>query len=393
MSIIRPRLLLTIKYFAGITSTQHAFYADKRTGDAPDEKKSAQMNPIASRIMKYNQELMAIWPNISRDIINAVGDLNLPDVTERLTRVLEYNALGGKNLRAMVLLYSYEKMAPAERRRTIQEDDYLARVLAWCIEILQSSFLILDDIEDQSSIRRNKLCWYRHKDVGLAAINDAVFIESAVYHLIRKYFKGRNCYIDIFDTFQEITLKTWAGQCLEFTNFRNNLNLDRFTMDRYDGIAIYKTAYFTFLLPVMMAMHLLGIKDQKLFRQMTPILLKIGHLYQVQDDYLSYYGNFKVLGKFGTDVEEGKCTWLIVTALQCATPEQRNILTECYGSNDPEKIERVKQLYDDLDILGKYFTYEREAYDLLSTDIHRMTGDLPRELFLNILHTVYHRKK
>jgi len=61
-----------------------------------------------------------------------------------------------------------------------------------------------------------------------------------------------------------------------------------------------------------------------MFRQAKTILLEMGHLYQVQDDYLGCYSD--VRGKDNTDIQEGKCTWLIVVALQRATPEQRKIL-------------------------------------------------------------------
>ena len=55
-------------------------------------------------------------------------------------------------------------------------------------------------------------------------------------------------------------------------------------------------------------------------------MLNIGHLFQVRDDYLDCYGKRDVIGKSGTDIQEGKCTWLIVVALQRATAEQKKIL-------------------------------------------------------------------
>lgn len=115
-------------------------------------------------------------------------------------------------------------------------------------------------------------------------------------------------------------------------------------------------------------MHFAEINDRELLRQ--AILLKIGHFYQ--DDYLSCYGNREVLGKAGT--EEGKCTWLVVTALERATAEQRGI-------------------YDDVDLPGIYFTYERETYNLLSIHIQRMARDLPREFFRKLLNDLHHRAK
>lgn len=69
-----------------------------------------------------------------------------------------------------------------------------------------------------------------------------------------------------------------------------------------------------------------GIKDPEMLRQTKTIMFEMGHFFQVQDDYLDCYGKLEVTGKDSTDIQEGKCTWLIVMALQRATPEQRKIL-------------------------------------------------------------------
>lgn len=34
-------------------------------------------------------------------------------------------------------------------------------------------------------------------------------------------------------------------------------------------------------------------------------------------------------GKVGTDIEENKCCWLVIQALQLASPEQKKILEVC----------------------------------------------------------------
>ena len=47
---------------------------------------------------------------------------------------------------------------------------------------------------------------------------------------------------------------------------------------------------------------------------------------QIQDDYLDAFGDPEVIGKIGTDVEDNKCSWLVVQALERASPEQRAVI-------------------------------------------------------------------
>ncbi|XP_011501796.1 PREDICTED: farnesyl pyrophosphate synthase [Ceratosolen solmsi marchali] len=338
-----------------------------------------------------SREMMALWPDVVRDLTDAGRHLDIPDATKWLAKVLQYNVPSGKKNRALSLVYSYRKLAPSDQ--LTEENIRLARILGWCVEMFQAYYLVLDDIMDRAPSRRGQPCWYLQNNIGMSAINDGILLEQASYQLLRLHFKGRPCYLDLIETFQQNTLKTVMGQTLDSlaTNFGKKPNFTLFTMDRYNSIVKYKTAYYSFVMPVQLAMFFAGIQDPEMHRQAKTILLEMGHFFQVQDDYLDCYGDPQVTGKQGTDIQEGKCSWLTIVALQRASPAQRKILEECYGVDDLEKVAKVKQLYNDLGLQLTYSVYEEESYNLMNTHIQQISRGLPHDLFFKLLEKIYRR--
>ncbi|XP_069688249.1 farnesyl pyrophosphate synthase-like [Periplaneta americana] len=154
-------------------------------------------------------------------------------------------------------------------------------------------------------------------------------------------------------------------------------------MERYCTIVKYKASPFSCCFPFTLATYMTGLKNEELIRQCNDILLKIGELVQIHDDYIDCYEDPAISGEIGTDIETRKCTWFIVTAMQRATPEQKAILADCYGYHDPDKVEKVKEVYDELDLRSAYATFLQDRYKVLYNLIDQLSNDIPPELFNN----------
>lgn len=107
------------------------------------------------------------------------------------------------------------------------------------------------------------------------------------------------------------------------TSPKDKSDLSRYTVENYIDIATYKTAYYSFYLPVCCGLIVAGVEDEATFGVCEEILIPMGQYFQIQDDYLDCYADPEKLGKIGTDIQDNKCSWLICQALHRATPEQK----------------------------------------------------------------------
>lgn len=94
----------------------------------------------------------------------------------------------------------------------------------------------------------------------------------------------------------------------------------------------------------------------------------------------------------GTDIQEGKCSWLAVKALQECKPSHRAVFKVCYGSKEPAHVERIKQLYVQLKIPQLYKEIENEYYSKIIQRIQAISSKSERDLYLQVLDSQYGRK-
>ncbi|RKF60920.1 Farnesyl pyrophosphate synthase [Erysiphe neolycopersici] len=340
------------------------------------------------------KQFEAVFPKLVEDLVNHAKQYNLPEEFIRwYEAVLNANTLGGKCNRGMSVPDSVSLIMEAP----LSEEQYFqAATLGWMTELLQAFFLVSDDIMDGSITRRGAPCWYKQPNVGMIAINDAFLLESAIYILLKKYFRSHPSYIELLELFHEVTFQTEIGQlCDLLTAPEDKIDLNNFSMSKYQFIVIYKTAYYSFYLPVALALYQQGIATTKNLKQAEAILIPLGEYFQIQDDYLDNFGLPEHIGKIGTDIMDNKCSWLVNQALLICTPEQRQILEENYGRKDKNKEMKVKELYNELKLEQKFKEYEENRVGEIKKLISEVdeSDGLKKSVFESFLSKIYRRSK
>ncbi|KAK2144097.1 hypothetical protein LSH36_785g01038 [Paralvinella palmiformis] len=348
-----------------------------------------------------------VFPKLVSDIVeNGLQQSEVKDALSWFKKVCEYNVPFGKKNRGLTVVHSYKYLASKVTENELQQ----ARILGWCVELvsnhyyhtcigmkisqLQAFFLITDDIMDDSITRRGQPCWYRKPGVGMIAINDALFLESAIYTILKKYFSDKPYYVSIMELFHETTLQTIIGQNLDLMMApTDHVDFTHYTLDGYRAIVKWKTAFYSFYLPVALAMYMVGIDDAENHKNAKEILLKMGEYFQIQDDYLDCFCDPKVTGKVGTDIEDNKCGWLVVQALMRCNDEQRKFLEANYAQKDSSKVAKVKELYKELKLQELYHQYEEESYKQIMQLTDTLSGNLPKEMFTAYANKIFRRGK
>ncbi len=172
-----------------------------------------------------------------------------------------------------MVMHTYKLLKNLSSEEIDEEMAFKVNALGWCVEWLQAFFLVADDIMDHSKTRRGQPCWYLRDGIGNIAINDSFLLEACIYKILKKYFRNDECYVDLLELFHEVRLNPWnyfnlqvsyqteLGQLIDLmTAPEDHVDLNRFSSERYFLIVQYKTAYYSFYLPVALAMRMVILK-------------------------------------------------------------------------------------------------------------------------------------
>ncbi|KAK2748541.1 Farnesyl pyrophosphate synthetase [Myotisia sp. PD_48] len=340
------------------------------------------------------KEFEDVFPSLVEDLAESASKYGIPaQALQWYKDSLNANTPGGKLNRGLSVPDT--ALALLEEPLTDEQFKHLS-ILGWMTELLQAFFLVSDDIMDSSVTRRGEPCWYLRPGVGMIAINDAFMLESSIFVLLKKHFRSHPAYLDLIELFHEVSYQTELGQlCDLLTAPEDHVDLDNFSMDKFTFIVIYKTAYYSFYLPVALALHYLQLATPDNLHQAHDILIPLGKYFQAQDDFLDVFGKPEQIGKIGTDIQDNKCSWVVNTALSICSAEQRKVLDESYGRKDATMEAKCKAIFKELNIEKVYLDFEEDQVQKLKVKIANVdqSEGLKPAVFESFLAKIYKRDK
>ena len=359
--------------------------------------------------MATTEQLIQVFPQIKEAVLKDLkGNPQMkglpPTVETWLTALMEKNMLGGKLNRGLFVVRTQQMIVWQRDHRHLTHEEFTAAcAVGWAVEALQASFLVADDIMDQSLTRRGEPCWYQRPNplssdpsdkIGLWAVNDSLLLESLIYVILEVFFSSLPLvHVQLIHAFHRATYQTELGQFLDMSSQPSSKTMDmqQYNINVYRAIVLYKTSFYSFFLPVSLGMILAGLSHNDALEEARAILLPMGEYFQIQDDYLDCYGDPAVIGKIGRDIEERKCSWMMVQAVSASSPEQLEILKRHYGVDNRDDVAIVKKLFKELNLEKKFQDYEEESYQHLKGLIDA-THHVPRVVYTSLLAQIYKRK-
>ncbi|HVD28475.1 MAG TPA: polyprenyl synthetase family protein [Mycobacteriales bacterium] len=234
----------------------------------------------------------------------------------------EYLGRAGKGLRPALCLATCEAFGGTPEQ---------ALPSAAALELLHTAFLVHDDVEDDSELRRGEATL--HQQYGRAlAVNAGDGLAVLALGALRDNEGplGRRLAARIWSEFDFMARLTVDGQAREL-GWQRDGRTD-LTPDDYLDLIMRKTCWYTTLLPLRVG-ALIGAAATPGRQPDLDALLRFGFFlgaaFQIRDDILNLIGSPALYGKeLLGDLREGKRTLMLIHLLAAAGPRDRASVAE-----------------------------------------------------------------
>lgn len=340
---------------------------------------------VSDDFLKYGnvKRMMHQFPFFVRDSIPRT-DPELTEVVKRYDEVCYYTGPERELYPGPILMDCYTALESPENQTVANLK--LASMLAWVFDHATTSIIIIDDILDGNIGRWKKPSWHSQSHIGLSVLLDGKLATMGTFAILRKYLHSHPKYKYFHELLSKLVYLTNVGQCIDATtseHFQKTRDISLISFERYQTIVKYKTNFILYTAPPLAAMYLAKI-DTKLYFDSQSLFEQFSIYRQAQNDMWDIFSRFETIGKIGTDITGGKCTWITSTALIHANESQKKALLENYGKSEVECVNVCYNIFYELDILGKYKKFKED----LVRACEERTGAVGHPGFTKMINTI-----
>jgi geranylgeranyl diphosphate synthase, type I len=283
-----------------------------------------------------------------------------------------------KMLRGGMILVGHDLFQGEEREAALMS--------AAAIELVHSAFLIHDDIMDQDDLRRGeKTVYHQYEELG----NEESFKHPRTFGQSMGICAGDEAFFLAYDLLISLPSNPDISRKIlqRFTHEMKRVGLAQMqdvefghsdrdpSEDEILQVYRYKTACYTFSLPLCLAAILGGCSSREL-----PILEDIGEclgiVFQLKDDDLGVFGEEETIGKTtGSDIREDKKTLFRYYLKKTAVGSDGLLMAEIFGNKNisANEIQVIRQMSEKLGVRARieelmldYVTKAKELADALA---------------------------
>jgi geranylgeranyl diphosphate synthase type II len=266
-----------------------------------------------------------------------IQTLSFPDTPAELYEPVRYIlSLGGKRIRPALVLLSCDLFSGGIEP---------ALMPALAIEVFHNFTLLHDDIMDRSELRRGKPTVHIKYSENVAILSGDVM--SILANRLMNQAPGA-VHQTVQDVFTLTAMQVCEGQQIDM-NFEDRLMV---TEMEYLNMVELKTAVL--IAASLKIGAILGGASEKDSEDLYEFGRNLGIAFQLQDDLLDTFGDPDIIGKkVGTDIVDNKKTFLMIQALDQASPSQKEELSGWLNRKEfdmEEKVQAVVSIFNKLKI-------------------------------------------
>ncbi len=191
---------------------------------------------------------------------------------------------------------------------------------AAALELYHNAFLIHDDVEDASLLRRDEPTLHREVGVPIAVnVGDSMLALTLTPLLGNMRHVGMGKALRVLDVVARMARESAEGQAIEL-DWRRRREWRLADRD-YLRMVHKKTSWYSFLAPLAIGAILAGA-DESMQWRLRRLGTLLGSAFQIQDDVLNIRADPLVYGKDAAgDLLEGKRTLVLLHAIRTASPD------------------------------------------------------------------------